>query len=75
MSSLANVGWGFSKRDLGNVAEVVGWAGDGFENAPFPDGVEAPGLEPSFLFGLTSGSAGFGRRIPIGGAPFGPVEV
>jgi hypothetical protein len=32
-------------------------------------------LGAGLLFGLTNGSAAFGRRILIGGAPFGPVGV
>lgn len=43
----------------------------GFEAAPFPDGVAAPGFGAGFLFGRTRGSAAFGRRIFMG-APFGP---
>lgn len=63
-------------RSDGKIAGV--WDGrDGrvLVAVPLGAGAAPAGLGTGLLFGRTSGSAAFGRRILITGAPFGPVGV
>lgn len=70
---LVTPSWGFS-TGAGGILETGGRVGRVLV-AVRPGGGTPAGLGAGLLFGLTNGSAAFGRRILIGGAPFGPAGV
>lgn len=70
----------FESSSIGRSDGKIAWDGDGRDGrvlvaVPLRAGAAPAGLGTGLLFGRTSGSAAFGRRILITGAPFGPVGV
>jgi hypothetical protein len=70
---LVTPSWGLS-IGAGGIFETGGRVGRVLV-AVRPAGGAPAGLGAGRLFGRTNGSAAFGRRILIGGAPFDPVGV